>query len=322
MRNNNNVIYQLFKKINGDKLNDTTLNKYTTLISNLYKKFNSDINDFEPYFFVSNVYEILKYLLNEVENKYTRKTILSSILNLLRLYNDNDDKKLENVKMYYSKVMYSDNDEINKEKENEDNNKNKREKENWINYDDIINIFKDMYKKYYEYFYVKDISINLFDELQNLIILSFYIFLEPRRLEYVNLKFKNYDLNNDNYIDMNKNIIVLNNYKTSKIKGSIILNIDNKIFKDLINKFIDLKNNLNIKSDYLLTSLNGNKLQPSQLTIRLNKIFKKKISASMIRKSFLTNIFKDDIDKLKLLDKITKNMGNSPYEALRSYIKK
>jgi integrase len=320
MRNNNNVIYQLFRKINEDKLNDTTLNKYTTLISNLYKHFNSDINDFEPYFFVSEVYEVLKYLLNEVNNKYTRKTIISSILNLLRFYNDNEDKKLENVKNIYSKVMYSDNDEINKEKEN--NNKNKKEKENWINYDDIINIFKNMYKKYYEYFYVKDISINLFDELQNLIILSFYIFLEPRRLEYVNLKYKNYDVNNDNYIDMKKNIIVLNNYKTSKIKGSIILNIDNKIFKDLINKFIDLKTNLNIKSDYLLTSLNGNKLQPSQLTIRLNKIFNKKISASMIRKSFLTNLFKDDIDKLKLLDKITKKMGNSPYEALRSYIKK
>ena len=41
----------------------------------------------------------------------------------------------------------------------------------------------------------------------------------------------------------------------------------------------------------------------------------------MIRKSFLSNIFKNDIDKFKLLDEITKKMGNSPASALNNYIK-
>lgn len=313
-------IKKILININKDKLTDKTLNTYTNILSNLYNYFNSDITDFEPYFFIDEFRGIIQYLLNNIDNKYTRKTIISAILNILRYYNDDNDMKLDNVKKIYSKIMYDDNNNIELEKQN--NMKNKKENNNWINYDDIINKFKELYLKYYDYFKINNINNYLIDELQNLIILSFYIFLEPRRLEYVDLKYKNYDINNDNYIDIKNKIICLNNYKTYKKKGQICFKIKNKIFLDLINKFIKLKYDNNIKTDYLFNGLNYNKLQPSQLTIRLNKIFNKKISASMIRKSFLTNIFSDDLEKFKKLEEITKNMGNSSFEAIRTYIKK
>jgi len=313
-------IKKILININKDKLTDKTLNTYTNILSNVYIYFNSDLIDFEPYFFIDDFKEIIDYLLNNVNNKYTRKTILAAILNILRVYNDNDDKKLNNVKQIYSKMMYDDNNNIELEKKK--NIKNKKELDNWIDYEDIIKKFKELYMKYYFYFDINNIDKLLFDDLQNLIILAFYIFLEPRRLEYVDLKYKNYDENKDNYIDIKNKIICLNNYKTVKKKGRVCFKITNKIFIDLIKKFINLKSEKNIETDYLFNGLNGNKLQPSQLTIRLNKIFDKKISASMIRKAFLTNLFKDDLEKFKLLENVTKNMGNSSHEAIKTYIKK
>lgn len=313
-------IKKILININKDKLTDKTLNTYTNILSNVYIYFNSDLIDFEPYFFIDDFKEIIDYLLNNVNNKYTRKTILAAILNILRVYNDNDDKKLNNVKQIYSKMMYDDNNNIELEKKK--NIKNKKELDNWIDYEDIIEKFKELYKKYYFYFDINNIDKLLLDDLQNLIILAFYIFLEPRRLEYVDLKYKNYDENKDNYIDIKNKNICLNNYKTVKKKGKVCFKITNKIFIDLIKKFINLKSEKKIETDYLFNGLNGNKLQPSQLTIRLNKIFDKKISASMIRKSFLTNLFKDDLEKFKLLENVTKNMGNSSHEAIKTYIKK
>lgn len=312
-------ILLILKDINDNKLTNKTLNTYTIIISKLYNLLNDNKTTFEPYFFISNYKDILKYLLDEVENKYTRKTIISAILNLLRYYK-NYNEKLYEVKKQYSELMYDDHNKI--ENSKLDNEKNEKENHNWIDYNDILLTFKNLYDKYNKYFYIKNINNYLIDELQNLIILSFYIFLEPRRLEYVDLKYKNYDKNKDNYIDMKKKIICLNDYKTFKKKGQICLEIKNKLFIDLIKKFIKLKIDNNIQTDYFFNGLNGNKLQPPQLTKRLNNIFDKKISASMIRKSFLTNLFKDDLEKFKLLDKITQNMGNSSSEAVKSYIKK
>ena len=92
-----------------------------------------------------------------------------------------------------------------------------------------------------------------------------------------------------------KNINNCLGYPRTQIIKELLKYLINYNFKECYNKFIELKKTINIKSDYLFTSLNGNMLAPSQLTKRLNNVFQKKISASMIRKSFLTKIFKNDL---------------------------
>lgn len=53
-----------------------------------------------------------------------------------------------------------------------------------------------------------------------------YIFLEPRRLEFVFLKYKNYDKINDNFLDFKNKNIIINRYKNSNTKGQIQLKLD------------------------------------------------------------------------------------------------
>ena len=163
----------------------------------------------------------------------------------------------------------------------------------------------------------------LFNKIQNYVLLSFYVLLEPRRLEYTTLKYKNYDTKLDNYYNVLTNEITLNNYKTSKYKKDYIIDLSNNKLSSIINKFIILKSYNNINSDYLFTSINDNPLDNSQITKRLNNIFDgKKVSVSMIRKIYLTYNYGNNLDTLKNIINTSKNIGNSVNVITQHYLKK
>ena len=114
----------------------------------------------------------------------------------------------------------------------------------------------------------------------------------------------------------------MNNYKTSKYNKDFNIDLNNNKLLDLIKKFIQLKDKNNIISDYLFTSLNNNPLDNTQITKRLNSIFDKNISVSMIRKIYLTHNYGNNIDTLKNIIKTSKNMGNSVNVITQNYLKK
>jgi integrase len=129
------------------------------------------------------------------------------------------------------------------------------------------------------------------------------------------MKYKNYNDKEDNYIDMKKKVFVFNKFKTKSSKGQQVLEIP-KLLYPIMKKWISI---IPDDMDFLLFDSKGQELTPSQMTHRLNNIFKKPISTSMLRHIYLTSKFSNV--NLQDLTNTAHEMGNSPLQALQ-YVKK
>lgn len=309
----NKNIYNFLKENNEKTISDVSLKTYTSHLNKLFYHFNSKDNEFEPEFFLIDYKNVIKFILDDINNISSQKTYLASILNCLKSFNSTKDIKIKEI---YNKVMSNLALKYDKEKENQK--MNEKERNNWISQDEIKKKYDELYDKYISFFNIKGgLNSFLYDELQQLIILSLYYMIPPRRLsDYTLMKIKNYN-DNDNYIDFKKKKFVFNQFKTRKYKGETTINIPKDLL-NLIKRFVNLNY---YESDYLLNSNNGKPLSSSSLNKRLNNIFNKKVSCNMLRKSYISDYFKD-LPKLKEINELTNNLGNSMNEVMKSYIKK
>jgi len=309
-------IYNISNLIDNE-ISPKTMKTYINILNKLLTNLRIKNKNITYNFFLQNYGKIIKYIKENINNLGSQNTYISSILNILKK-NQLDNNKLIETK--YRDLLNENREIINKNKLN--NEKNEKEIKNWLSYEELIEKYNELENKYIQYLYnPKKLDKQLFNKIQNYIILSFYILIEPRRLEYTTLKYQNYDILNDNYINFNNNTIILNNYKTSKYNKDFNIDLNNNKLLDLIKNFIQLKNKNNILSDYLFTSINNNPLDNTQITKRLNSIFDKNISVSMIRKIYLTHHYGNNIDTLKNIIKTSKNMGNSVNVITNNYLK-
>ena len=301
-------------------LSENTIKTYNQIINKLKKDMNIKNNNY----FINKIDDVINFIINKYDNPASQITYYSSIINLLNNDNKINDNNKELIINEYKKLINKNRLIVNEN--NKNNEKSQKELNNWMEWEEIINIFNDLYNKYNKYLSLrKDNKIDdkLYNSIQNMVILSFYVLLEPRRAEYIKLKYKNYDIKIDNYFDIDNKLIVLNDYKTHKYKNEFIIDLKkNKKLYDIIRGFIKLKLFNNYNSDYLFNSLNNTPIDNSQLAKRLNIIFNKNISVSMIRKIYLTNQYGNDYETIKNIKKTSQNMGNSINVILSNYIKK
>ena len=280
-------------KHNRPNLSISSVRTYVSILFNLNKKMDGK-KDIE--WFSKEHEEIMKYL--EQTNDQTKKTTLSSLFVLTDL------KEYQTV---MSIIMKKVNDQYKNQTMNE------KQKENWISVQEI----KDKYN-----LLLTDAKLMLDKKklLNEKIIMEFLlmcllsgVIMPPRRsLDYSEMKIRNYDPKVDNYY--NKNKFYFNKYKTVKTYGEQTVEVP-KEFNLLLKKWIKIN-----PHDYMLFSTNGNKLSCPQITIMLNKIFKKKVSTSMLRHIYLSNIYKD-IPKLDKMEELANEMGHSVSTAME-YIKR
>jgi integrase len=128
------------------------------------------------------------------------------------------------------------------------------------------------------------------------------------------MKIKDFKEDEDNYFK--KDVFTFNKYKTARFKQFGEQTV--KLPKELL-KIIKKWNKLN-PTEYLLFDSQKNKLSPTKLTQRLNKILGKKASINILRHSFLSDKYKNLPSLLELEDE-AKEMGHSLKEHLE-YIKK
>jgi integrase len=300
-------------------LSNETIKTYNKMIN----KINKDMNIKNNNYFINNFDDVIKYIKDKYKNNGSQITIISSIMYIL----NNDDtinKKITNEYIQKYRELLNENRLI-IQNNKKDNKKNNKEKENWISLEELQNILYSNFDK------IKNILLNktkyilneeLFNQIQNTVILSLYILIEPRRSEYIKLKYKNYDVDKDNYVDINNKKMVLNSYKTDKSYNKFETKLSRNILNSLENyiKF-RIHNNLD-KSDYLFTTFDNKNIDNSQLAKRLNKIIGKNISVSMIRKIYLSDTYLKNLDDIKKINETSKNMGNSINTILNNYIKK
>lgn len=276
-----------------------------------YKTKLTKLNDNKP---VRNLNFLLE--MDKIRNKVkdlkpnTQRTYYIAIASILKCYitNNKNNKKFQNLYNDYSKILDNYNNELRDQTDKTDNENN-----NWMTKDSITEIYNEMKKNY------KDNE----QSQQNFLVLSLYYLNAPRRnKDYSILKVvNNYNdkLDNQyNYIDLNKKEFIFNNYKTSKKYNQQRVEIPLELMNIILEYIKDfkIKNNdfliKDLKKDEPINISNG-------MTVLLNKIFKKKVGSSMLRKIYLTSKYGEQAKELK---EDVKNMGTSVITAQNNYIKK
>ena len=287
------IILQNKLKENRSSLSTSSIRTYVSILTNLYKKMKGE-GDLEWFKTKSN--DILEHL--EDKNDQSKKTTLSSLFILTGM---------QQYQSVMNKVMKKVNDDYKDQKMNE------KQKDNWISIDEIK-------EKYNALSVDANLMLNkkkILNEnvLMEFLLMSFLsgVIIPPRRsLDYSEMKIRNYDVKTDNYYKANK--FYFNKYKTVKTYGMQILDVPKEL-NNVLKKWIKINTN-----DYMLYSSNNNKISCPQITRILNKVFGRKISTSMLRHIYLTDVYKN-VPQLSKMEILADEMGHSVSTAME-YIKR
>ena len=290
-------------KKNRPNLSANSLRTYISTLKTIYKKVYPNDAEVDVKKFC-NYKDFMELLKDKEGNK--RKSILSALVVICP--NDKNE--------HYRNLMIKDAKEYNDEQL--ENKKTETQEQNWIEQNEVQKIFYMYQDEANKLFKIKgQLTMPQIQTIQNYIIicLTAGIFIPPRRsTDWTLMKWKNYDINKDNYY--NKKMFCFNQYKTAKFYHKQDVEVPITL-KTVLNKWTKLINN-----DYLLFDSNNNPLTPVKLNQRLNKIFDGKISVNALRHSFLTDKYLNKpMTNLKDMNETAKEMGHSAMQALE-YVKK
>ena len=279
-------------------LSEGSLKTYTSILKSLHSKiFGGDIqkDDF------NETDRVLKYLDDLPPNR--RKTILSALV-VISGKPDYRKEMLQDIKEYSNDAKKMQ--------------KSETQEANWVSKADIMALYHQHKQDAMSCYKKSKLNMNDLQTIQNYIILCLLggVFIAPRRsLDYTEFKIKNINKDDDNYLDKT-NEVVFNRYKTAKFYDTQRVSIPKEL-KSILTKWIKTND-----SDYLLFDSNGSKLTSVKLNQRLNKIFGKKASVNLLRHSYLTDKFSDEIERSKKMSSIAEDMGTSSAQVIGTYIKK
>ena len=287
-----------------EHLSDGSLKTYNSLLKSIYKTCWPDsikepnIKNFDK------VKDVMKFL--EDKSPSSRKTYLAS---LVCLTDNNEYKKMMSDDMQVYK------DEMNKQEMND------KQKASDISIDEIKAVLEEL-RKHAELIYKKDkLNMNDLQHIMDYILLCLVspIYNQPRRaLDYILMKFRGeIDDKKNNFLDMKKNRLVFNVYKTAKFHNQQTLNISPQL-KRILNKWLKV---IPVGIDYLLFNSKGEPLTAITLNQRMVKIFKdRKISVNQMRHTFLTEKYSDIMKKEKEMSNDLEKMGSSMAQS-KIYVK-
>jgi hypothetical protein len=288
-------IMETIKK-NRPHLGSNSLKTYKSILKNIYDKCYDD-KEYKMDNFDKDD-SILKHLSDMPYNK--RKTILAAL------------SVLTNNKNYSIQMMKDINDYNHNEMKQE---KTPQQQENMIEPEEVEKIFNNLDQHAKIILKKEKLTPTDINELMKWVMLALTggIFQAPRRsIDFGVMKWKDYDPEKDNYVDVKNGKFVFQNYKTAKQYDKQENEISRPL-KLILNKWFKV-----IDSDYVLFDNKKQPLTSPQMTHRLNEIFGRKISTSMLRHIYATKKFNGI--NLKELAETATEMGNSPLQLLK-YVK-
>lgn len=272
------TIEKLTDKFVKKGLSETTIKSY---IGNL-KRLNKD-KPVKSLAFLKNKDEIMD-LLHKYKDNTKRNFLITicAVLNGEKLYKKSYDG-------YYDMLMDKNKTLKSEEAKNE---KNDKQKENWIEWEDVVSKYDELYNKAMS---IKTIKTSTdYNSFIDAIILGLYTDIPPRRNEYQNLVIEG-DKGNRILLDEKK--MILDNFKTAKKEGSKSIDLPDKLVS-LISSFVK-KRGIE-KGTPLFLDENGKPPSHSNyITRRLNGIFKKNVGSSMLRHIYLSSKYGKVQDSMK-----------------------
>lgn len=245
-----------------------------------------------------NIEDIIDYIKSSEVKISTKRNYLNSIISLHKHGNLKIDD-IDFIKKYRDGIS----DIINKKVHSGDNlNENQKSAMDELKQEDIYELVDELNKN-------KNKSEKHFNDFIFIdLILETHLRNDIGNLEIINDKKKIKPTRNYIYVTRNNPVeLIINEYKTSKTYDPIIIKLSDELGND-IKAYLRLYKN----KDYLFTNRKGNPLSSSEITHKINNIFKKKfnskISTTILRKFYLTNKYKDVINEM---ENDAKNMGHS-----------
>jgi hypothetical protein len=283
-------------------LTKSSLDSYTAKLKKL-----NDNKPFKNFNFLNSI-DRIKEIIKDYKPNTQRNYIIAATSILKCLLHNNKSKKIETLYNQYSKLLEEYNINLKDQTAMTD-----AENKNWIDKSELDTVYND----------VKSKSKDNKQAYQNYVLLSFYYLHPPRRnkdyqLLKIAAKYNDTFSNEFNYLDIKNKKFIFNNYKTAKKYNRQEIDINDELFQIIISyiKTLKLKD-----GDFILQDLNTGQgyKNTNAITYLLNRIFKKKIGASMLRKMYLTDKYAEKESEMK---KDASNMGTSTSVMQTNYIKK
>jgi hypothetical protein len=282
----------------------------------------NDKNSFKTLSFLRNKDVIMEKIKEYAAS--TQKSVLASIVSTLFLVSEKPTYKAV-YKYFYDQMM----SKAKEPSETAENEKTEKQKENWISWEDIKKVSEEQRKKMLDYGVKKTITPSEFNHLLNSLVLSLYVFIQPRRnQDYLDMvivkKWKEDMPTTKNYLDLTGQKFIFNKYKTAKKYGKQVIEIPNTPEAPLMDtiqlylKFHPLFKVTKGKEEVpFLVTVDGSALSAANSITRiLNKIFGKKVGSSMLRHAFLSAKY-----NIAEMEEDAQAMGHSVNEQ-RKYMKK
>jgi hypothetical protein len=297
---------------NSKKITDSSKKLYT---SNLIR-----LNNNEPiinFKFLENP-EIIKSKLENSKPNTQRNYYIAicSVLSELKNSDSKDSKKFQKLYDSYYKTLIEFNTQL-----KDQTKMTPEENTNWISMNDITELLNSKKEILIIIKGKRKLTEEMYSELLDLVILGLYTLMPPRRnIDYIYMKLippgpNDSDDSAFNYVDIKNGEFILNNYKTAGTYKTQVVKINPELLNiiKIYSKFIP------DKSNFFLQKFNGIPFTESnQLTKKLNEIFGKRVSSTMLRKIYLTDKYSDTIESMK---QDAADMGTSTSVMTTNYIK-
>lgn len=290
------------------EIKDTIKDSSKKLYQSNLKRLN-DNEEPQDYNFLKNTTKILDKIQHLKDN--TKRTYLISIVSVLK-----DQPKFKKpFDIYYQKMM-----EYNKNLKT-NTTKSETQKENWMEQEEIKKLWETQKADVSALIKGKrKLTETEFEQLTHYLVLSLYVLIPPRRNDYLKMLvlLEPADLKPEyNYLDVKNKQFIFQNYKTNKTYGSVTVDIPKELM-DVITLYLKFRKDKKNEMPFLIKS-DGTPFESINAVTRiLNKIFKKKISVSLLRNIYLTDKYSKE-NKEKAKD--VAMMGTSVSTADSNYIK-
>lgn len=282
--------YKSILQKNKPTLSENSMRTYISLLRNIAKNMGQTeptlewFNDAEP---------IIQFVRENKREINTRKTLLSTLY------------VLTGNERYRDSFMI-DADTIRQDTFRQE--MNDKQRKAWVSLDEIKERFHKMMFDYSD-FWTDDRPHDVrLQEYQQIVILALIggIFIPPRRLlDYTEMRINGtMNTQEDNYIDYDKRVLVFNKYKTMRKYGRQEIEIPQELL-DILHRWRVMN-----RSDWLLVNVNGDKLNPSNLNIRINKIFGKQMGCNLFRHIYISEKVLCHMPKLLELQEIARMMAH------------
>jgi integrase len=305
------VLHDQLKK--EKELADSTVSAYLRTLYSL----NGD-KAFKNLAFLKN-FEVIQNKLTDLAES-TQKTHLASIVSVLSLVKDKAAYK-KTYTHWHEKMMTA----AKASRDVDTSEKTEAQTKNWMDWKEVLKVKQDLDTKVDALAGQKMITPLQYDFILQDLVLSLYTDIPPRRNQdyqqmYVVKKWNEKEPTDRNYLDYDGKQFIFNVYKTAKTHGQQKLPIPDSLYK-LIQIYLKHhpihKGNKKFAPSFVfLANVDGSALTAvNAITRILNRVFGKKVAASMLRHIYLSD--KYDITEMK---KDADAMGHSTAEQ-RAYLK-